>query len=366
MIFGLLLVVLAECSSAQSSTSRIGEARYQEVAASLTERHVVPRYESLAASALKFHEIVGPMCGAAPPRRLERTRMQFHNLFDRWAAVAHVQHGPVELLMRSFRIQFWPDKRGRAGRQIAELIRSRNIAALKPEHFARESVAIQGLTAAERLLFEEKYANALSSGSADDFPRKLLVAISNNLAEMSRALAADWSQGQGTFLSELRSPGSEHSRFASNREVVAAFVRGFYMSLQMMTDLKLDKLLGKTIDFSRPKRTESWRSGRSLRNIVANLSALQAMYEGSGGFGLRALLGSEQAVLEEHISKAFMKSLAKAQIIEFTLVQAVVDPLGREQVLSLARELRALKALVRNRFAPAIGAPLGFNALDGD
>ena len=42
------------------------------------------------------------------------------------------------------------------------------------------------------------------------------------------------------------------------------------------------------------------------------------------------------------------------------------DPARRPAVEKLRREAAALKRLLADRLAPALGLPLGFNALDGD
>lgn len=90
------------------------------------------------------------------------------------------------------------------------------------------------------------------------------------------------------------------------------------------------------------------------------------MYEGEGGPGFRHLLGPAHEALAALMSKAFRQTLATARTIRLPLARAVADPAARPSVVQLATEVRALKELVSGKLAPALGTPLGFNALDGD
>ena len=90
------------------------------------------------------------------------------------------------------------------------------------------------------------------------------------------------------------------------------------------------------------------------------------MYEGENGPGLRRLLDPSHADLAGLLSRAFRRTLETARSIPPPLSRAVVDPAAREGLARLSAQLRSLVALVGGKAAPALGAPLGFNALDGD
>jgi len=133
-----------------------------------------------------------------------------------------------------------------------------------------------------------------------------------------------------------------------------------------MAEMKVDRVMGKSAETARPRRAESWRSGRSLRNVVRNLEALRSLYEGEDGPGLRHLLDPSDAGLADLLSRAFRQTLETARSIRPPLFRAVADPAAREALARLSAELHGLKKLVGGRLAPALGTPLGFNALDGD
>ena len=57
---------------------------------------------------------------------------------------------------------------------------------------------------------------------------------------------------------------------------------------------------------------------------------------------------------------------ASANAIALPLEKAVGDAGERPAVETLRRDTQALKRLLAEKLAPALGLPLGFNALDGD
>ena len=119
------------------------------------------------------------------------------------------------------------------------------------------------------------------------------------------------------------------------------------------------------VEKARPKRAESWRSGRSLRNIVMNLESMRAMVETPGGFAdLVAAHGA--GALADDLRSGFAGAVSRAASVNRPLRDAVTDPDERAKLLDLFRSLHALRALVTGPFSRAAGILVGFNAQDGD
>ena len=115
-----------------------------------------------------------------------------------------------------------------------------------------------------------------------------------------------------------------------------------------------------------PRLAESRLSGRSLGNVIDNLAALRALYEGENGPGLGDLARTADPKLHKLLRKAFRITLGTARDIGRPLEEAAADAALRPKAEKLALQVRALKQIVRDRLAPALGFPVGFNALDGD
>jgi len=362
----IAFALLAGMAPAWAKDPPIAEEAYRAVNLALVETHIRPRYARFAATGATLEDQVESVCATSAPRELELVRAAFDSAFGAWMGIAYIQEGPAAQFMRQVRLHFWPDKRGRTGKQLNAFLAADDTRSLAPERFSNISVALQGFGVAERLLFEHAHFERIAS-VPEDIRCQLLRSVARNIAQIGSGLVQDWVPGEGSFSDEFQRAGHSDSRFATHREATAVLVNGLFTSLKIVTDFKLDRVLGKTIEGARPKRAESWRSGRSLWNIIDNLTALQALYEGEAGApGLRALFARRHHELASLLSTAFTKTLANARRIPVPLSQAVADPTARPPLSLLARQTRALKAMVAKELAPALGTPLGFNALDGD
>lgn len=332
---------------------------FAAVNAALAENHIRPRYERLSRAAKDFEAAVGPLCAEPGNSALSEAKVRFHTLMDAWMDAEHLRFGPAELFMRVHRFHFWPEARGKVNKTLDRLLADE--AAASPSLIRQASVAGQGLMAAEALLYAP---GAPAGGSAAGC--RLLQAIAGNMREMAEGMDRDWWRGERPFIELFAGPGPENPYFESHGEAALAFLKSLHDGLQRVVDLKVAPVIGKGAGKVRPHLAESRRSGRSLRNIVGNLKALQDLYAGGAGAGIAALLPKSERKLERLLHKGFRATVATAQSMEGPLEAAAADPAQRKTVEKLRVQVQALRQIVRNRLAKALGLPIGFNALDGD
>lgn len=339
------------------------------VAQSLVQTYVLPKHQALADATASFETAARDFCAAPDEPRLTALDAAFNDSADAWLAIESLQFGPIELLMRSPRMYFWPDPTGRAAQDVAEFVATGDMAQLAPEAFAGVTVSLQGLPAAEVALFDDEGRRQLLSGDAAGKRRcALLVAIAGNVAGIAADLHAGWTSDDQPFARVIAAPGPDNAQFASQDEVTIAFLKAINHALRLAGDTRLKPVLGADIGAARPDRAESWRSGRSLRNIVLGLETAQALYLGTDDLGLNSL--AEASAKDPEIApllvKAFRITLQTANGIGAPLPKAVVDPSNRPQLQKLATQIQALRQLVGTRLAAALDLSVGFNALDGD
>ncbi len=337
---------------------------YARANAALIENHVLPRYRLLAEATGAFDDAAMAFCAGPDPTGLETARQRYHDAMDAWTRIQHLSFGPVELYLRGYRFYFWPEARGRIGRAVAELLSADDAEALTPDRFVRASVAAQGLPAAEYLL----YGGAAETWDGASRRCAMLIAVSGNMRRMADGIVADWQEGDDAFLRTATKPGPTNLQFRTHQDATLAFFRDFHNGLQLIADVKLTPVVGETIDAARPRAAESRLSNRALRNIVANLEALQALYLGDGGTGFSDLIEAHggDAKLDPLMRRAFDLTIANARSIELSLAEAVKDPVERPKTEKLKTQVVALKQIVKTRVAASLGLAVGFNALDGD
>ena len=336
---------------------------FARVNAALVENHALPRYARLAAAAEAFAHASRGLC-AAPRDGAAHARAQagFRDVLAAWMGVEHVRFGPVEVLMRGHRFYFWPQARAKAGAAVRKVIAAGDEAAVHPSRIAKANVAVQGILAAEVLLYGDEPQRAVSSAAGC----ALLTAVAANMRSMAADLVADWRDGNAPFARTVTRPGPRNEYFDSHQEATRAFFKSLHDSLQLIADVKLKPVIGDGPDKTRPRLAESRLSGRSLANVIDNLAALRELYEGGNGPGLGDLVRTADAKLHRLLRKAFRITLETARSVRGPIEEAAADDALRPKVEKLALQVRALRQIVRDRLAPALGFPVGFNSLDGD
>ncbi|MPZ34671.1 MAG: hypothetical protein GEV13_27420 [Rhodospirillales bacterium] len=365
-----ILVVLALAVAALPALAAT-EDDYRALNRSIVAGHVLPRLAAFARATAALRGTADLACAARAPADVTALRQAFVLAMDAWEAIQHVRFGPVEFFSRRSRIFFWPDPRNSVGRQLGALLENGSPQAITEQSIARESVAVQGFPALERLLYDEGLAARLTARTAAgaDTACAVVRAIAANLATMARDIDAAWSQGDDAYARYLDQAGPEHVRFHHHREVTLELFKSLHTAVEFVADHKLVRPLGASIQAARPRLAEAWRSGRSLANIRTNLAAAQALYVGTGGGAsvssfVREIAGERE--LDELLTRAFAQTLATVEGIPGSLGAGVASAASRRPLDKLLRETRALKALLAQRLAPVLGVPVGFNALDGD
>lgn len=366
----LFALVLGSASFAGPATrAEEAAAAPAVVDAALVEHHVIPRYRTLAAAARGFDTAASAFCAAPATESLASVENAFHEVADAWMGVQHIQFGPIELLMRAPRLYFWPDPGGRVARDVLEFVAAGDSGALEGTQFAAVPVSLQGLPAAEIVIFDDSSREHLLAGDGEGQLRcKLLGAIAANVDELARGLLGDWQDGDNAFAGTMATPGPDNPHFPTQEEVTTAFLKSLNHALRLAGDTRLKPVLGADLASAHPERAESRRSGRALRNVILSLEAAEALYLGEGHGGLDALasISEKDQKIGPLLRKAFAMTRETAASIDKPLAEAVVDPAERAKVEKLATQIQALRQLVGTRLAAALGLSVGFNALDGD
>lgn len=364
----LLTILLVGLVVSAAASSAVGAAPvdYGAINRAVIDGQIVPGYRRLAAATEDLDQASGSFCREPMESRLSKARQEHDKSLDAWMAVQHVRFGPVELYMRNFRIQFWPDKRGRAGKHLSSLLAAADGDALSPDGFANGSVAVQGFPALERLLFDDDGTlAAFTDRDSGPFRCRVLTAITANLAAIAADLVEDWTGGDEPFRDTLLSPDPDGRVYAGHKDVTAALLNDFATALQGIRDLKLLPALGESLERARPRLAESWRSRRSLASVVTNLEAVRTLYVGADGIGLGQAVARDGAV-DRQIRDRLDLALDTARAVSLPLNEAVTDPVARDRIAALAGEIRGLQQTALPALVEALDMPLGFNSLDGD
>ena len=142
------------------------------------DNHILPRHKTLVA------ETAALAASATQDCTPEALRPAFHSAYDAWIGISHIQFGPVEDQGLSLAMAFWPDTKNATGKAIARLTAAKDPIIDDPESFPEVSVAAQGFTALELLLYEPQ--------PDADYACRLTRAIATGLARKATELAEGW------------------------------------------------------------------------------------------------------------------------------------------------------------------------------
>ena len=331
------------------------DADYAALARAVIDQVVIPAYTEYARATQRLDPAIERHCMGTAPADVAAIHSAFGKAMDGWQRAWPFSFGPVMHDAGRARIAFWPDRRGSAARQMRTVLRNRDEALLDAKALAGKSVAIKDLQALERLLF---------AAPRDAYTCGLSRAIARHQSEIAAEVLDAWTR-EGGFRQTALDAGGDNDRYADDAEVARDLMRSLTESLDVIVTRKLEAPLGESVAKARPKRSESRRSGRSLRNVVMNLETMRAMVETPGGFADLVAAHGDGALADD-LRSGFAGAVSKAAPVNQPLREAVSDPEERAKLLDLLRSLRALRALVSGPLSRATGILVGFNAQDGD
>jgi uncharacterized protein len=340
------------------------DADYSAAVAATAKDVIIPGYQAFGEAAENLQTRLDTLCKMPSDDTLKAAQQQFADTTTAWARIQYISFGPIFEHQRAFRIEYWPDKRNVVGRQLAEVLKKQDHAALEPERFATTTVGVQGLPALERLLFADDALAALASGDGD-FRCRLFAAISNNLESIARDVVTGWTEGDAAFLGRIEHP-SEGDEEPSGRDAAGRLLNDLLTATIAVRDMKLLAPLGTSLAKAKGQNAEYWRSGQSVATLTANLEGWRAQFFADGGLGALLAAQPDGKPTADELTAAVDQAASALQQVTLPLDKAVADPAQRKLVEAFAAQLIKMRDLLAGPVTTKLNIPVGFNALDGD
>lgn len=359
LFFGFALTAGAVAQPSQSAPS----ANTEPLARKVMNNYVRPAYAQLSDAAEALKSEMAAFCPAPSAAGRSAINAAFERALLAWSRAEMIRFGPVLAANAHDRFAFWPDEKGLGLKQINAALTARDETAATAEALAGKSVAVQGYTALEYLLYGTGADTLLAATDEGRYRCRFAAAIAGNIASLAAQVKAAWAD-DAPFPATLLSPKPEHSLYKSSRDVKLELFKAFTTGLQHIRDVKLARVLADGPDKAQPKRAPYWRSGLTFKVIEANLEALEIYFNRGGYSELIAVLqpGIEKSVA---IDLARMRETLRA--LETTPVEtAVKSKDGWSRLNGVIFELVTVQQTGGGAIARAADISLGFNALDGD
>ena len=351
-------VLISLALTAVTVKAEISQTQWMKLNKASINEHVLPGYQRLALASKALEQATADLCQNLTDTHLKQTQSRFNDMLNAWQGIQHVQFGPIELLMRSYTIQFWPDKKNLTSKQLNTVLNNAEPATLTPDYFQTASIAVKGLPAMERILFAEQPLKALKQQT---FRCDFLHAISSHLEMQTQNTLNEWK----LFKKEFDYTSSEEGAYESAQEATIDLMKAQVEPLEVIRDLKLLRPLGKTHK-AKPRRLENWRSRNALLNIQTNIKSLHHLFSGAKDYSLFALLSDHGAIdLAEGIEQQFVALEALLAQVPAPLSHHINEPAVREQLLLITQGISLLHKSL-DKSMSTLELQLGFNSRDGD
>lgn len=358
--------VAAEKQAVKKQANKTTEAILQSLAAETIKHHILPRYTVLHDHTVQLQKQMNGFCASPSPLGMKKVKQQFAKTVLAFAAIEHIHFGPIVEKYRLERLAYWPDRKSRGVRAIKRLLKANKPDSINAKRFAKKSVAVQGLTALEYVLYGAGHKALLLNNEAGQFRCQYALRIADNIEMIMADVVAGW-QPDSQLVNSLTKPKPGNKHYRNRKEVLLEFYHSITVGLKTLHEARMLSLTGGVDGKkTKPKRAAFWRSGLAIGVLRANLEAIDHIVKISG---FESVLSRTPVDLQFHVRKIF-KTLYGIYDdwlnADMTISKVLSDPSERARFLMLGKRTSHLNVGFSRYFAIAADLPLGFNASDGD
>src|SRR5690606_25872961 len=148
-----------------------------------------------------------------------------------------------------------------------------------PGALAGQSVAVQGLTALEILIFDEKTPLGTGTDEAARYRCALAGAIAANMHAVAGEISAGWT-GDGGYRMKMLTPGSDNALYKGAGETVRGVAKALATGLELCRDrFVMPELTPVSVKPLRRARLAFEPAGLTGAYLESSLKALKELYE---------------------------------------------------------------------------------------
>jgi predicted lipoprotein len=315
-----------------------------DVLGRLVERFIVPHYQALSLTAEAQEKAWSEFCAKPDEMGFQALRQAYLATADSWSQIEFLHYGPIGDEFRAERLSYWPERKNATAKALTALLEKKGTDDLAPELFVKSSVAVQGLPALERLLFDDKAEVEMLNGLHKERRCAVGQAIAWNIVIVTHDVRLAWTNDVVEAIANPDTAKEATSRIAT--DLLASFA--------YMRDTKLRPVLGKDAAEARPALAEGWRSKRSKRALTLNIETVLDV--------VKIIVAGKEGDTQATVTTA----LNFAEGLPSDFGPAVSDAKKRQQFYLVLDALAAARDKAHDEIPAILGVTVGFNSQDGD
>ncbi|MGV8954187.1 MAG: imelysin family protein [Cypionkella sp.] len=353
-VLAVLMALIAGPAMAQLTTSP------GEVMRGAVNNYIRPAMADFGAKADALSAAVVQLCAIPSKANLAIVDAAFGDTAMAFARIEAIRVGPIMEENRAERLLFWPDRKGIALKQVQAILAGEDESATDSATLRAKSVAVQGLTALEFVLYGTGYEALETADGA--FRCRYGLAIARSVAGIASEMIAAWDDVDGIAL-HLTKPSAEFTDYRTPVEAQEELVGILSHGIEAVRDTRLNPFLAKGDVAAKPKLALFWRSGLTVKMLRANVDGLASLFELSG---IAGGVPSDKADLPVAIAAEFAKADAALDLVTDPVETAVTDPVQAQALADVVTATQQLGVLIGEQLSAALGLSVGFSSLDGD
>jgi len=319
---------------------------------------IQPAFQRFADDAELTTVAMSTLCDEPGERTLDSARQAFKDSTLSFARVEFLRIGPLIQENRLERLLFWPDRRGIALRQVQGAIASADESVTDAASMPAKSVALQGFTALEFLLFGTG-SDELATGA--EHRCRFAGAVAENIHAIALELNDEWQDEQG-FAAIWSEPGPDNATFRSAEEVVSELLSIPSEAFEIIRDQRLKPIVPEDGE-ANPKRALFWRSGLTMDFVATSFEALRAYFETAA---IDGILPEDDRWQARSIEFEFNNVEAALARLRIPIEDIVADEERAGDLGYLVILSQSLQRLFGEQLTETLGLSVGFSSLDGD
>lgn len=250
------------------------------------DHHIRPIYADFSSKADQLQQALETACRRRTAGDEQAVKDKFRDVVVAWSRSEHLRFGPITDKNRFERIFYWPDRQRIGERQIAQILSRRDPSAVVADELAKKSVALQGLTALEVVLYGKRGGTILADTPDGQFACAYATAIAANIAGIAKEIVGDWAD-EGEFAQLWLKPGEQNPLYKTSSDRTMELLKAYRVGIYQARDIKLLPSLGLKRVAARgqlaPKSQPPFAlSVLSVATMAANMEGVLDLYVNGG------------------------------------------------------------------------------------
>ncbi|MFZ2103470.1 MAG: imelysin family protein [Oricola sp.] len=354
----ILLAGIMAFAAVPAHALTVGDAEAIEPVKRVIAGFIQPEFSRFAENAELASVAVSTLCEQPSERRLGSARQAFRDSALSFARIEFLRTGPLAKDNRLERLLFWPDRKGVALRQVQAAIATGDESVTDAAALPAKSVALQGFTALEYLLFG---TGSDEMAKQDGQRCAFAAAVAGNIHSIAEKLAAEWNDPQG-YAAIWAEPGPDNEAFRNVEEAVGELISIPSEAFEIIRDQRLKPILPEDGEPNR-KQALFWRSGLTMEFAQAGFEALRAYFEASQ---MGSLLTDDERWQTRSIEFEFGNAERTFERLGLPIEDVLADPDRTKDLQYLVILSQSLQRMFGEQLTATLGLSVGFSSLDGD